>query len=178
MIKSKPRGWNIMPSYNSFPLPIYKSVDNQLEEVAKFQIKSKPLGIRGLRGLSWLLHLTPHVTGGKPKFRFQVVRVYQKQGDYFIIALSRMAYGKETVLSYESKICKDSYVEDFEDSHITEPSMFTYNILVQTHFESAKATVVSFKALAQEDMVIAISSFVLVLLVAGLSSFLTWLLVR
>ena len=103
------KGASIMPSYNNFPIVIYEQLaKGELNEIAKFQVKAKPLGIRGIRGLSWLFHLFPYVTGGKPQFKYQVNYLSQKIEVPFSVLLYRVAYGTETLVDKSADI-KDSY---------------------------------------------------------------------
>jgi hypothetical protein len=168
-----------MPSYNKFELPVYGKLNGKdLEEIARFQVKAFPLGFRGIKNLTWLLHFFPYITGSIPQFRFEVTLLSSKMGDSFYFSLSREACGESHVVAFGSSIKESPYKESVKDSPIGLSGEINYKILIGVSVEQPEATIISFKALAQEDVFIGVISIISLLLAAGIGSLLTWLLMR
>lgn len=164
-----------MPSYNNFTLSIYGETDNVLKEIGKFQINTKPLGFRGIKGLSQLLRLMPYLTGGKPRFHYEVIRLNQQKGSTFRVVLHRKYFKETAILDYSDQISKEHYKREFEDDPITFSGEYAYEIEIQVGVFSERKVIINFKALAQENVTFNLISG---LLGGIIGSFLTWLSTR
>ncbi len=167
-----------MPSFHRATLVIY---GDHLEEVAKFRVEAKPLGFRGIPGLSWLLHLTPYITGCKPKFRIHVTRLASLMTGSFQLYLRRIGGGKDYILLQTGTIKTPDYNEPFQhDEPISTRAEFSYilQILAEPKGIYAEVELVSFRTKYQEDVTMWIGGFILGLFGALLGALLTWLLTR
>lgn len=167
-----------MPSYNKADLSVYSDIESGAVEVGRFHIETKPLGFRGIKGLSWLLHLFPYVTGSKPKFCYQVAPSSQNLGDTFGVTLSRLHTQDEHIVRFTGVNIQGHYEDSFEDDMIAWSGEYSYKIEVHVSVYSAKTEIIAFKALAKDDVVMSVVSFIFLLLAAGIGSLLTWLLMR
>ena len=156
-----------MPYYGNFSISIYREAEGvEQEEIARFQVESQPLGFRGLWGLSKLLRLLPHITGGKPCFKFRIRRKFQKTGIEFTYLLYRNAYNESKNAYNESKLLTmkrvsvDTIEEVVIDTPISQPSYFSYQLIIQTGLHSESCNIAGFSALVQEHITMAVLGLV------------------
>jgi hypothetical protein len=167
---------NFMPSFHKSTICIK---NNQGQEIDKFRVEARPLGFRGTLGLSWLLHLTPYITGSKPKFCIIVKRL-SISSIPFQLALKRKWAGHDHLVLKTPIIETKIYHEDFQhDEPISQSGEYSYILqLAEDSYNQAEAELVSFKAKVQEDITMWVFGFVMALLAAGFGSIITWLFTR
>jgi hypothetical protein len=165
-----------MPSYSRKELSIYSDIESGVKEIDKFRVKAKPSGFRKV------LSCWPYMTGSKPKFSCKVTRLSNKTDIGYNVSLYRSHVRKNDKVKKDvvffSSICVDiqqeHYEFDFEDEMIGESGEYLYEAKIHVGVWSDEAKVVTFKAIAQEDITLTILA-----LVAGfVISLLTWLLTR
>ena len=175
MNTSKPRRWNIMPSFSSLTIPEIQDKDGEVKEIGQFIVKTRPLGFRGIRCLSWLLHLFPYITGSIPKIRITIKHTSLIRTIPFTVAVFEARNGNISKTILIEKSDTGEYVGDIEASMISKSGQHRYSINLQSKVNApCNYDIVVFKAIAQEN----ITLIVFGLLLGFVSSFLTWLLAR
>lgn len=155
-VSQRPLRRGIVPSYNDFSLDICHDVNGELRKIAEFEVKTHALGFRGIKVLGWLLHLAPHITGGRPNFRLTVRRLYKESSDSFTVGLSRLAYEQSSIIAL-SRVKGDYYQECFKDLPIARSGEFIYTVAIQVGLDSNSGAVVTFSALTQESVTLTLA---------------------
>jgi len=166
---------SVMPSFNKTTVVMYGS---HSEEISRFRMEAIPLGFRGTPGLSWLLHLTPYITGSKPKFRVRVTRISSLIDTPFMVNMRCVGAGRErAVIANTSYTIREYFSQDFQDMLLSDNAKFSYILeLAQPHITDVyrptiEAELVSFKTIYQETITLWVSGIIIGFLV----SLLTWL---
>ena len=171
------RKWRqTMPSFHKSVITITGS---HLEEIDTFQVEAKPLGFRGIWGLSWLLHLTPYITGSRPKFRISVKRLGNSSNP-FQLAMRRIGGGHDYLILKTKVIEGNTYSETFQhDEPISNSGEYSYVLqLAESQHSQPEAELVSFSAQIQENITMWGFGFLAAFLAAGFGSLITWAFTR
>jgi len=165
-----------MPSYTKVNLSIYSDVESGAKEIDKFDVSTRPLGFRKI------LRFWPYITGSKPRFNFNVKRLSDKTGIGYNVTLYRSHLRGNDIAENEviffsdmgDTIKQEQYESNVEDEMIGTSGEYSYELQIQVGVWSEKVKIVTFKALAQEDITLTI----LALIAGFIISLITWLITR
>ncbi len=147
-----------MPSFPPLTIREIQDKDGELKEIGQFTVKTRPLGFRGIKYLSWLLHLFPYITGSMPKVRLTIQHISRIGATSFTMAVFEARNGDTSKTILVGKSDTGEYVGDVEASMISRSGQHRYFINLQRRVNAqCNCDIVVFKAITQESITLTIA---------------------
>jgi len=168
-----------MPSFPLLTIPEVQDKDGELREIGQFIIRTRPLGFRGIKYLTRLLHLFPYVTGSVPKFKLTIRHKSTIEDIAFRVAIFAVRDDETYKTLWIDKSDTEDYVAEIEAPMIPQTGQYRYSANLESRVNAqCNCDIVVFRALAQESITLWLGGMLTTLLGVGIGGLLTWLLTK